>query len=80
MSDETYKALDTAIRAHVSDQYDGPTLVTDFVVLVAAESLDATITRYHYTTREGMPAHVMTGLIRHFQVTFDRGEMSGDDE
>jgi len=38
------------------------------------------ITRYHYTTREGMPAHVMTGLIRHFQVTFDRGEMSGDDE
>lgn len=80
MSDETRRALDEAIRAHVAAEYDDPTIVTDYVVLTAVQSIDADSTRYFYEVREGMSWHVLIGLIRWFLSKFERGRAWRDDE
>lgn len=70
MSDQTKAALDEAIRAHVLDEYNDPRIVTDYVVLIASQGLDDAVTGYSYACPVGMAAHVLTGLIGHFQQRF----------
>lgn len=71
MSDQTYDALEEAIRAHIADEYDEPRIVTDWVVLVANQGLDDTVTGYHYTVPRHIAAHTLTGLIGHFLRRFE---------
>ena len=72
MSDETRAALDGAIRAHVLDEYGEPRVVTDYAVLVASQGFDDSTTGYFYACPVGMAAHVLTGLVGHFQRTFEQ--------
>ena len=62
MSEETERAVEDAIRAHIADENDGAFLTSWHVVAAAAipDNPDATI--YQYLTSDG-PGHVMLGLL-----------------
>jgi hypothetical protein len=82
MSDETRRAVEDAIRAHVSDGYDEPRVVTDWVVLSANQGLNDDSNGYCFVTPMGMSAHVLTGLVAHFLDNFraDHVRQAQDDD
>lgn len=71
MSEDTRRAVEEAIRAHLADEADEPVIVTDWTVLTAYQGMDDDTTGYFYIARIGMAAHTFTGLIRHHLRVFE---------
>ncbi len=76
MSDETYAAMEDAIRAHVADETDGGYLTAWHLAAHAAIPADADGSSYVYATHDGAP-HEWWGLLNMAQrraARWDEGE------
>lgn len=64
MSDETYEALEDAIRAHIADLSDGAAMLTDWRVTAASVDPNYPMgsTGYLHITSAHTPAHSRMGL------------------
>jgi hypothetical protein len=62
MSDETYAALEDALRAHVADETDENCVATDWYIVTAAQELTEQSTRYLHIGSSS-PWHTLFGLI-----------------
>lgn len=64
MSADTRAAVDAAIRAHAADEWDGDSLVTDWVIVAATAAPDPTDNGTGMiSSREAMPAYIVKGLL-----------------
>lgn len=61
MSDETYEALEAAIRAHVAEETNGGYLTAWTLAAAAASVTDSGETHYSYANHDGAP-HEWLGL------------------
>lgn len=64
MSAETRAAVDRAIREHAADEWDDGALVTDWTAVVATVgATPADNGTGMISSRDGMPAYVVKGLL-----------------
>lgn len=61
MSDQTYEAVEAALRAHVADETDGGYLAAWTIAAAAVSVADSTETHYVYANHDGAP-HEWLGL------------------
>lgn len=64
MSDETYEAVQEALRAHVAESQPEWPLLTDWYVVCASVGQDMNSTGYLHVTSDGPPHHAHGLLVR----------------
>jgi hypothetical protein len=79
VSDETYRAVEDALRAHMADENDGAYLVHWHLVSAGVVPADADRTVYQYANHDGAP-HEWVGLLWMAQRRAMRWEASTDDD
>ncbi|MFL6416777.1 MAG: hypothetical protein ACJ74Y_14030 [Bryobacteraceae bacterium] len=62
MSEETYEAVEEAIRIHMADENEGAFLTQWVVVAHAISATDSASSNYQYMSHKG-PAHEKIGLL-----------------
>jgi len=63
MSDETYAALEDAIRAHIADQQGADRFIVDWALAVSSKPFEESSTDYGFTYSDSQP-HALEGLSR----------------
>ena len=83
MSDETFAALEAALKAHVADAENEGALLTDWIVTAACVGGFAG-TGYMHLSAKGTAPHSLFGLSvvtqRHYEEVWDADMGDDDDE
>lgn len=81
MSEQTKRALDEAIAAHVEDEAGAGNVLTGYALITShstTEDFDEEITRYLTEYADRQPFHVGLGLLHRHLLILQAGAEAGD--
>jgi len=79
MSDDTYRAVEEAIRAHLHDEQEAGRVLVDWFVVAAHAGAQPRETGY-LMAHSDAPPHVMAGLIDYGAAMYDHSLNEEDDQ
>ncbi|MCG7285373.1 hypothetical protein MHY85_05205 [Cellulomonas sp. ACRRI] len=75
MSDDTYAALEDAIRAHITNQQGADRFIVDWALAVSSKPFDDNSTGYGFTYSDSQP-HALEGLTRRMLRSLEADEQA----